>query len=209
MCGGAAAEAPNKYIAAPNLCFQQDRLIVVRGKGAPFPDTYNGAPVWQPAGQFQEVAMRYWSMCNNEQEQPYPVVACQADYATQLDSQGFYTYMISEDESGTQPPMPPAWLPPDATWLPWGATSVPNILLFRNMLPAPRFRQSVQAAEAAGCTFDNESGEPVPYEDIVDAGQCAQGVMGAYYPVAVYCDTAVFIAQGWQGCFAAADVAVP
>jgi hypothetical protein len=93
--------------------------------------------------------------------------------------------------------------------LPWGAKSVPNILLFRNMLPAPTFRQSVQTAEAAGCTFDNESGEPVPYEDIVDAGQCAQGVMGVYYPVAVYCDTALFIARGWQGCFAAAGVTVP
>lgn len=33
--------------------------------------------------------------------------------------------------------------------------------------------------------------------------------MGAYYPVAVYCDKALFISQGWQGCFTAADVAVP
>jgi len=158
---------------------------------------------------FHKVALRYWSMCNNEQGQPYPVVACQADYATQLDSQGFYTYVISEDESGTQPPVPPAWLPPNATWLPWGAIDVPNILLLRNMLPASRFRQSVQAAEAAGCTFDNEPGVPVPYEDIVNAGQCAQGVMGAYYPVAVYCDTAVFSKHGWQECSAAAGVTVP
>ena len=148
-------------------------------------------------------------MCNNEQGQPYPVVACQADYATQLDSQGFYTYVISEDESGTQPLAPPAWLPPDATWLPWGAIDVPNILLLRNMLPASRFRQSVQAAEAAGCTFDNEPGVPVPYEVIVNAGQCAQGVMGAYYPVAVYCDTAVFSKHGWQEFSAAAGVTVP
>ena len=33
--------------------------------------------------------------------------------------------------------------------------------------------------------------------------------MGAYYPVAVYCDTERFTADGWQGCFAAAGVAVP
>ncbi len=77
------------------------------------------------------------------------------------------------------------------------------------MLPAPSFRQSVQAAEAAGCMFDNEPGVPVPYEDIVEAGQCAQGVMGAYYPVALYCDKQLFIAQGWPGCFAAAGVTVP
>jgi hypothetical protein len=207
--GGYFPNDANKYVSAPDLCFQPNRIIVVRGQGTPVPDTYNGAPVWQPAGQFQKVAMRYWSMCNNEQEQPYPVVACQVDWATRLDSQGFYTYVISADESGAQPPAPPAWLPPDATWLPWGATDVPNILLFRNMLPAPSFHQSVQAAEAAGCTFDNESGVPVPYEDIVDAGQCAQGVMGAYYPVAVYCDKQLFIARGWQGCFAAASVPVP
>jgi hypothetical protein len=77
------------------------------------------------------------------------------------------------------------------------------------LLPAPSFHKSVQAAEAAGCTFDNESGVPVPYEDVVDAGQCAQDVMGAYYPVAVYCDKQLFIAHGWQGCFAAAGVPVP
>ena len=207
--GGYFPNPANKYIAAPNLCFQPNRIIVVRGKGAPFPDTYNGAPVWQPVEPFKKVALRYWSMCNNAQEQPYPVVACQADWATKLDSQGFYTYVMSEDESGMKPPAPPDWLPPDATWLPWGSMDVPNILLFRNMLPASSFRQSIQAAEAAGCTFDNEPGTPVPYKDIVDAGQCAHGVMGAYYPVAVYCDTALFIAHGWRGCFAAADTAVP
>ena len=201
--GGYFPNAANKYIAAPDLCFQPDRVVVVRGKGAAMPDTYNGAPVWQPAGQFEHVALRYWSMCNNDQETPYPVVACQADWATKLDDQGFYTYVVSDD---TQPP---AWLPPDATWLPWGSTDVPNILIFRNMLPAPSFRQSVQAAEAAGCTFDNEPGETVPYGDIVDAGQCAHEVMGAYYPAEVYCDTALFTAQGWQGCFAAAGVATP
>jgi hypothetical protein len=107
------------------------------------------------------------------------------------------------------PPQPPDWLPPDATWLPWGSRDVPNILILRNILPDSSFHQSVQAAEAAGCTFDNESGASVPYKDIVDAGQCAHGVMGAYYPVAVYCDTALFIAHGWQGCFAAAGIAVP
>ncbi len=201
--GGYFPNPANKYIAAPALCFQQNRIVVVRGKGAPMPDTYNGAPVWQPAGQFQKVALRYWSMCSNEQQIPYPVVACQADWATKLDSQGFYTDVLSDDAQ------PPSWLPPDATWLPWGSTDDRNILIFRNMLPAPSFHKSVQAADAAGCTFDNTSGATVTYQDIADAGQCAQKVMGAYYPAAVYCDTALFISQGWQGCFAAAGVAVP
>ena len=190
----------NKYIVAVNLCFQPDRIIVVRGKGATFPDTFNGAPVWQPPGQFDKIAMRYSSMCNNVMEPPYPVVECQADKATNLDSQGFYTYVLSEDAG------PPVWLPADATWLPWGTTAFPNILMFRNMLPASSFQNSVQSAIAAGCAFDNEPGVVVSRQDIVDSGECSQQVMGSYYPAAVRCDEALFISQGWQGCFAAAGV---
>ena len=86
--------------------------MIVRGKAADFPDTYNGNPVWQPAlpGYIQ---LRYWSMCNNEQVAPFPVVACQPDHATNLDSQGYYTYVLGEGDS------PPPWLPAYATWLPW------------------------------------------------------------------------------------------
>ena len=69
-------------------------------------------------------------MCNNDAPFPYPVVACQADYQTRLDQDGFYTYVISDD------PGPPAWLPSDATWLPWGLTNVPITVIFRAILPS-------------------------------------------------------------------------
>lgn len=126
------------YVAARGLCLEPDRVVVVRGKAPVFPDTYNGGSIFQPAipGGIQ---MRYWSMCNNDQKFPYPVVACEADYATQLDGQGFYTYVISPKEAGQAPHAPPSWVPPDATWLPWGDQTAPNALLFREMLPMPNF----------------------------------------------------------------------
>ena len=188
----------NKYIAVPGLCFQPNRVVVVRGKGAIFPDTFNGNPVWEPPG----VMMRYWSMCNNNEQPPFPVVACGADYQTNLDAQGYYTYVLSEPEQ-TDPTATPSWIPPDANWLPWGSQTTPNILILRNMLPDSAFTHSVQAAIQAGCVVPN--GNSVSREDAVKAAACAQGVMGEYYPQAVYCDKQVFISEGWQSCVADAE----
>jgi hypothetical protein len=75
--GGCFPNADNKYIAGANLCFEPEKVIVVRSKAAAFPDTHSGAPVWQPPGQFTKVQVRYWSMCNNDQVKPFPVVACE------------------------------------------------------------------------------------------------------------------------------------
>ena len=204
ITGGYFPNPANKYIAAPALCYEPGRVIVVRGKAAVFPDTYNGKPVWQPPGQFAKVDMRYWSMCNNNQEKPYPVVQCASDFQTSVDDQGYYTYIVAPSDDGK----PPAWLPGGATWLPWGSKTAHNILIFRNMIPAASFHQSVQDALAAGCTFDNSS-TPVPYGNIADASACAAGVMGAYHPSAVYCDQQLLVDQGWQACFAAAGVPLP
>jgi hypothetical protein len=125
-------------VAARGLCLEPGRVIVVRGKAAVFPDTYNGASIFQ-AATAGDIQMRYWSMCNNEQRVPFPVVACQPDHATPLDDQGFYTFVVSPDESGTTPPTPPSWVPADATWLPWGERGVASDLLFREMLPVTNF----------------------------------------------------------------------
>jgi hypothetical protein len=172
--GGSFLPNPaTKYVAARGLCLQPDEIVVVRGKAAVFPNTYNGGTIFQPAipGGIQ---MRYWSMCNNDQRFPFPVVACQADHATQLDDQGYYTYVISPDESGMTPPSPPSWVPPGVTWLPWGDPTVPNDLLFREMLPMPNF-----------------------------------SLTGNYYPKGVFCPKELFIAEGWQGCFASAGATEP
>jgi hypothetical protein len=116
------------YLQTPSFCFHPDSIVVIRGKAAVFPDTHDGFSVFTPAidGAIQ---LRYWSMCNNDQSLLQPVVACQADWATKLDRRQSYTYVVSNDLA------PPFWLPPDATWLPWGATDIPKSLIFRNTLP--------------------------------------------------------------------------
>jgi hypothetical protein len=116
------------YLQTPSFCFHPHDILVIRGKAAVFPDTYDGFSVFTPAihGAIQ---LRYWSMCNNDQSLLQPVVACQADWATRLDRGQSYTYVVSNDVA------PPIWLPSDATWLPWGATDIPKSLIFRNTLP--------------------------------------------------------------------------
>jgi hypothetical protein len=77
-------------------------------------------------------------MCNNKEVTPGPVAACVADHATRLDDQGYYTYVISDDEGAT-PSTPPSWLPADATWLRWGDPLIQSALAFRDMLPEAGF----------------------------------------------------------------------
>lgn len=199
--GGYFPNPANKYIATPGLCLQgPEEIVVVRGKGAVFPDTYNDGPVWEPA----DVALRYWSICNNDQRSPYPVVSCKADYQTTLDADGFYTYVVSTSDSLLHPNQQPAWVPAGATWIPWGLPINPKILIFRNMLPYGSFNQTVQEAIQTGCTVDNEPGVSPPRAKVEAAGACAHSVMQDYYPEALYCKKSTFIARGWQGCVAQA-----
>jgi hypothetical protein len=115
------------YLETAGLCLPSNKVLVVRGKAPVFPNTYLGGSVFTPAfdGQIQ---MRYWSMCQNDRVIPYPVVGCEADFETNRDANGFYTYVVS--------PTPPEDLPADATWIPWGNVSVPKNLIFRVTLPA-------------------------------------------------------------------------
>jgi hypothetical protein len=122
------------YFQTANVCYQANEVLVVRGKAPVYPDTYLGGSVFQPApGLMGSIQLRYWSMCNNDGVIPYPVVACQADVATNLDTNQFYTYVISAD------PAPPSWLPAGATWLPWGPTALPITLIFRAIMQEPGF----------------------------------------------------------------------
>jgi hypothetical protein len=170
--GGYFPNSANKYIAIPGLCLEPDRIVVVRGKGAVFPDSYDGGSIWDPNG----VMLRYWSMCNNNEGTPYPVVACQADQFTQLDDQGYYTYVLSEPESGRgNMTGAPSWLPADATWLPWGSRTTPNILIFRNMLPDASFSHSVQVAIQAVCSRQSARCPTISRGDCQGGRMCSQG----------------------------------
>ena len=137
------------YVSARNLCLASGQIIVVRGRAPNFPDTYNGSSIFIPTlpGALQ---VRYWSLCNNKEEFPRPVVACKGDFDTPLDPQRSYTYVISTDSSR------PAWVPPGVAWLPWGDPSIQNALLFRNMLPEPGFTLT-EAYVPAGAFCDPQT----------------------------------------------------
>jgi hypothetical protein len=184
----------NKYIAMlPGDNYQPGRIIVIHGKAPGTPDTYDGSPIWVPARGFRTVDMRYWSLCINDFALPVPVVNCTADLTTDLQG-GDYTIVISDDQ------LRPDWLRHNINWLPWGDAQYLKIVFSRNMLPAPNFPFTIQNAIARGCTFPFDL-PYIPQRDLIDtAGECAQQVMGDYYPVAVWCDKSTFIAGGWQAC---------
>ncbi|MEE4239007.1 MAG: hypothetical protein V2I51_19985 [Anderseniella sp.] len=183
--------------------YESDRVIVIRGKMPAYPDTYNGRPVSQPAKGFKAVQLRYWGACLGELVSPLPVIGCATDARMPLDRHGFYTIVISNDV------LRPDWLPQRAVWLPWGdETNVPKLIFMRNLLASDDFSQSVQEAIKRGCWFDLQFPTPPTQDAIMGAGQCAQGVMGDYYPEAVWCDRKTFIKGGWRACFHAADVPV-
>jgi hypothetical protein len=184
----------NKYIAMlPGAEYQPGRIIVIHGKAPGTPDTYDGSTVWEPARTFQTVDMRYWSLCNNNFALPIPVASCTADLTANVEN-GDYTIVISDDL------LRPDWLKPGINWLPWGDNQYPKLVFFRNMLSSADFPFSVQQAIDQGCTFNFN----LPYipasDDTQEAGQCVQGVMGEYYPVAAWCDRETFLRGGWRAC---------
>ncbi|MFZ2170056.1 MAG: hypothetical protein WAW61_10515 [Methylococcaceae bacterium] len=193
----------NKYLVSFFMPeYKPDRVIVIRGKMPAFPDTYRGLPVSQPAPGFDSVQLRYWGLCQAELVSPMPVTGCATDANTPLDAQGYYTVVISNDV------LRPDWLPQEVVWLPWGDEKmVPKLIFMRNLLASDDFKQSVQKAIVpGGCGFDLTFPTPPTQDQIKDSGQCAQAVMGEYYPEAVWCDRQTFISGGWQTCFSAADL---
>jgi hypothetical protein len=132
------------YLETPGLCFQAGKVLVVKGRAPVFPNTYNGESVFDPAPPFDQgsnIQLRYWSMCNNNREPPFSVIACQADFATTIEKISdhnhrytyTYTYIVSADLA------PPPWLPANATWLPWGPIDIPKNLIFRALLSENSF----------------------------------------------------------------------
>lgn len=139
--GGIFPNPVTKYYAARNLCLPDDKVIVVRGRAPDFPDTFNGGTIYQP--EFPgSIQVRYWSLCNNKEVTPRPVVACTADHDTQLVSGAnlglYYTYVVSRDE-GVGARGTPDWLPEGVNWLRWGDPLIQSSLVFRDMLPAADF----------------------------------------------------------------------
>lgn len=160
---------PDSVYVATTATYQPGRVVVVRGRAPTFPNTRSGAVVTGA----EEV--RYWSMCTNELRKPYPVTACAADDETALDSNGFYTYVISTPADRPAATSATA----GSSWLDWGSTDVPMVLLLRHMVANPSF------AEAA---------------TNVAPGEVATGVMKDFAPRGVYCDKTTFEQGGFAAC---------
>ena len=135
--GGFFPNPDTTYVEASNLCLPAGKVLVVRGQAPVFPGTYeNDKSVLQPAtgpwssDPTRQVQVRYFSLCNYDDNLLGPAIACQPDWATHIESvknQFFYTFLISAD---TAPPHRVSDNPA-ATWLPWGATDLPKRLIFR------------------------------------------------------------------------------
>ena len=181
--------------------YKLDQIIVIRGKMPTFPDTYQGQRVSQTVRGSKTVQLRYWGLCQAELVSPLPVIGCATDANTPLDGHGFYTIVISNDV------LRPEWLPQSVVWIPWGDEKmVPKLIFMRNLLASADFSQSAQNAIAQGCGFNLTFPIPPTQDDIMRSGQCAQRVMGAYYPEAVWCDRQTFISGGWQACLRSTDM---
>jgi hypothetical protein len=181
----------NKYAGMFPANYQPGRIIVIHGKAPGYSDTFRGAPIWVPAQGFRNVDLRYWSFCNYNFAWPLSLVNCLSDLTTELQG-GYYTIVISDDL------LRPDWLRPNINWLPWGDVKYPKAVFLRNMLPSGNFQYSVQSAYEP-CAY--KVSFPLPDRKVIDAaGRCAQGIMGDYYPVAVWCDKSLFDRGGWQAC---------
>lgn len=184
----------NKYIAMmPGDKYQPGRIIVIHGKAPGVPDTYRGAPIWEPAPGFQRVDMRYWALCEINLQLPITSVDCTSDQTTKLEG-GDYTIVVSDDL------LRPNWLPSNVNWLRWGDEGYSKLMFFRNMLSSPDFPFSIQKAIEQNCTFKFELPNIPNSDATIAAGQCAQRVMGDYYPAATWCDKSTFVSGGWQAC---------
>ncbi|MFI9413977.1 hypothetical protein [Nocardia gamkensis] len=156
--GGFYPNPDNKYLAT---LLEPGRVAVIRGKLPTTPATYLRQPT-MGSGQ-----VRYWSMCSNNPVST-AVTACVVDDETVVDTDGFYTIVVS----------PAADRPANSTggcgvgWLPSDSGS--NLLIMRNMLPASDFQQSIQNADPA----DPKSS------------------MGPYYPEVRYASKAEVEASG-------------
>lgn len=88
--------------------------------------------------------VRYWSLCQNINQRPLPVVDCVSDRDVKL-TQGRYTIAIA---SRAQIPLSERAKYEGVTFVDWGKVNgqggyEPALLLFRNILPNPKFAYSV------------------------------------------------------------------
>lgn len=165
--GGNLYPNPDNTYVATIVDHRPGRIVVIRGHAPTFPDTEAGE---RPSGRDQ---LRYWSFCTNEYAKPYRTSACRHD-ARIATRRGECTIVVP-----LRADRPRGVRAPGVTWLPWGTTRVPSLVLLRQMLPSPEHTNA--AAHLA-------------------PGQPAVVVMGADAPRAAYCDRTAFERGGATAC---------
>lgn len=159
--GGFLENLDNKYVST-QLSRGYGNIAVIHARLPTFAPTYLGQPR-MGSGQ-----LRYWSMCSNDgpTERYY---GCLADDQVVTDAHGFYTVVVSTAAGRPANAVPACGV----NWLPAGPQSA-TLMIMRNMLPAPGFAHSIQAAR-----YGHEAQD-----------------MGDYYPSTAYMSTADFAASG-------------
>jgi hypothetical protein len=144
--------------------------------------------------------VRYWSISNYLDMQPYPVVevgqgsaalvGATPDYLTTLKG-GYYTVVSSLP---SDKPSATSLKAHAATWIPMSAShaATPEFQLLRNVLPQ-------HSSYPEGFAFISPPASPSK----IIGPAAVRRQMGAYYPQTAQCTVAAFEAGGWAGCLAA------
>jgi hypothetical protein len=159
--GGFLSNLDNAYVSA-FIDRSGGQVVLTRFRAPTFPDTR------PPAQRMPDGQLRYWSVCTNDPA-TQRFVACANDDRSIVAPDGFVNYVVSTPEQR----------PANATracyvnWLPWGPSSR-GVMIYRNMLPAASFAESIQRAK--------------PDHEVE--------TMGEYFPRSLYTDKAGFQARG-------------
>lgn len=129
--GGVYSNLHNAYLVA-SVSRDYGQVLLTRFRAPTFPETRSGTK------RTHTTELRYFSMCQNEMF-TQRFIACRADDQSAIGQDGYVTYVMSTPEHR------PATATAEcgATWIPWGP-SHNGTLIYRNMLPAKDFAESVQ-----------------------------------------------------------------
>jgi hypothetical protein len=186
---GSTPNTDTRYLSAYYYPTNSSDVLVIRGKA---PTTSRGtSPAPWPV---RDVALRYWSFCNDLLAAPQPVVAnhlsgrrvdygCRDDSEVELDRHGYYTVIV-----GTESQRAAIDRIPGATFLPLDQSDPSQAykINLRNMLPNQGFAEAVQHVPA-----DNSPAS-------------AAAVMGLYYPETALCSIRIIQTGGVAKCLSTA-----
>jgi hypothetical protein len=168
--GGFYSNRDSRYLLT-HLSRRFGKILVIRGRMPRSPRTYDGEP------RMEAAQVRFWSLCSGESRVTTYTPDCLADRQVPLDRGRRYTIVVSRKEDRPANARPAC----GAAWLNWGrrgdAAGRPDygLLLMRNMLASPGFKQAIQNVQR----FGDE-----------------RRVMGPYFPSSAYSSTAAFEKRG-------------